>query len=413
MKSLGWMNGNLVPFDESYIQDLKRSPELNHFLQEMNEVVIHYIENSPYKSMNLRDKILLKKDLMTRDKIMGFVFAYRNPRTDHKVKQYVLSFDNESKYKIIKDRTASLRIPQNELQRLNSELDGVLRIESPYERLNVLYPIWLRLQKQNALNAFFSWPLGENWEGDIFSEEVKNLERETKRLYPQMDVNEVSILIQHYPGFMSYEVEVLIDTLNFLSMIADKTGSDIEMMRKMHEKIPLKNEDNPEIAENIFIFSKKHFNGSVIHTLNQLLEYQHITPQTLLQTILKNRKNREKEYQSTVEKISRGYEQLRKPKDTFLNTLRRMHILLYTDKYLEVKAMSIPVRKNFLPYRWFEVTEQMKRVIRELNPEMTEDDLSNFEGVDMNARSILRMEKLIDTDVLKQVIKDFEARIKS
>jgi len=374
----------------------------------MNNVISHYINNSPYKGINPRDQILLEKNLFTREKLIDFIFSYDKFPALPKINAYEFSIDRNKRFELIKRQIMLLLMNPEEQEKLDRELNQILQIQDPYKRLEKMYPVWLTIQTEACFHGGFTYPQGKGWEGDILTEEIEKMEGEIKRVYPNVRNEQIQILTMYFPDFIPYENELLIDTLDILSSLTEGIGSDVEIMQQLQEKLYV-----PEISEKLFLYSKKHFDGSIPLTLNQFLKYQNKKVKNLLELVLKSRKEKESQYPSILEELSNAFQNKEIPDDNFLALLERTQQQIYTIKYSLVKTMCLPIYDDYLPFRWYKLTQEMKKVIREINPKIREEDLSNFEGVDNNTRSILGMKELIYDEIWEKVRNDFEVKIKT
>jgi len=385
-RSLGWMNGRLVPFDESYTDNLKKSGEFGHFIDEMHEMINHYISNTPYKGVNLRDEILLEQNLMTREKRMNFVDNYVKSPIVPKIISYARSFNSDQQFELLKRGYGDDYLTPREQKKINARLLQIEEIKIPKERLKDLYFLWIELYEKFFLKGCFGYPLGKKEPGDILSDEVEKLERDVKGVC--QDAKKYVYDLLYDPKFGAFEMERDRDTHEFLSLLTKQTGSDIEIMQKL-QKIDKKT------AEKLFIYSKKHFDGSVIRTLNELVKYQNINPRQKIKKLRKRKKELTINYLSTMKKLSRIYTKKKESKKRFTKSLQKIKYLMYNDFYIQSKIMSIPDREDFLSYRWLVVDRRLKEYIRQIDPRIKEENLSDFIGLDTNVRSILKIDMSI------------------
>jgi len=401
-RSLGWMNDKLVPFDESYIDNLKKSGEFGHFIDEMHETITHYISNTPYKGVNLRDEILLEQNLMTRKKRIDFIFNYAKSPMVPKIRSYDRSFNSDQQFELLKRGYGDDYLPPREQKKINERLLQIEEIKNPKEKLKDLYFLWIELYEKFFLKGFFGYPLGKKEPGDILSEEVEKLEREVRGVC--QDAEKYVYDLFNDPKIKAYEIELTQDTLDFLSSLMKKTGSDIEIMQKL-QKI------DKDTAEKLFIYSKKNFDGSVIRTLNQLVKYQNIKPKEILEIFIKSENEFAINYSSTMKKLSRIYAIKKESKKHLMKSLEKIKYLIYNDFYIQSKIMSIPNREDSSSYRWFVVDRRLKEYIRQIDPRIKEENLSDFVGLDTNVRSILKIDMSIYDKIWENVRKNFESKI--
>jgi hypothetical protein len=401
-RSLGWINSRLVPFDESYIDNLKKSQEFGHFIDEMHEMVNHYISNTPYKGANPKDEILLEKNLITREKRMNFVYNYAKSPIVPKIESYVRSFNSGQQFELLKKGKVGDYLPPKEQKKIDQRLLQIKEIRNPKERLKDLYFLWIELYERFFLNGCFDYPLGRKIPGDILSDEVENLEKEINRVYKNAENSVFDLLYD--PKFEAYEIELNLDTLDFLSSLTEKTGSDIEIIQEL-QKITCK-----DTAEKLFIYSKKHFDGSVIRTLNQLVKYQNIKPKEILKKLRKRENELAINYSSTMEKLSIDKSN-KESKKQIMKSLKKIKFLMYNDFYIQSKLLNIPDRKDSLCFTWLTVDQQLKDYLRQIDPKIKDENLSNFTGLETNVRSILKIDVSAYDEIWEKVRKDFELEV--
>jgi hypothetical protein len=405
-RSLGWMNGRLVPFDESYTDNLKKSGEFGHFIDEMHETITHYISNIPYKGVNLRNEILLEQNLMTREKRMNFIYNYVKSPIVPKIESYVRSFNSDQQFELLKKGKVGDYLPPREQKKINERLLQIKEIKNSKERLKDLYFLWIELYEKFFLNGCFDYPLGKKLPGDILSEEVEKLEGKINRVYKNPENSVFDLL--HDPKIKAYEIELNLDTLDFLSSLTKKTGSDIEIMQNLQKKIA-----HPDIAEKLFIYSKKHFDGSIIRTLNELVKipYQNIKPRGFLKKMRERENELAINYSSTMKKLFRIDKSNNESKKHIMKSLEKIKFLMYNDFYIQSKLLNIPDRKDSLCFTWLTVDQQLKEYIRQIDPRIEEKNLSDFVELDTNVRSILKIDMSVYDKIWEKVRKGFELEV--
>ena len=84
---------------------------------------------------------------------------------------------------------------------------------------------------------------------------------------------------------------------------------------------------------------------------------------------------------------------------------------MYNDFYIQSKLLNIPDRKDSLCFTWLIVDRQLKDYVRQIDPRIKEEKLSDFVGLETNVKSILKVDMSIYDKIWEKVRKEFELKI--
>lgn len=384
--SLGWKNGNMVPFSKSYVDKLKNSPELSIFIYQIQEAINHGY--SP------------PENLITLEEFVKFLQNYSNPKTNKRIKDHLLSKTDREKIEIMSRSPFPFQMSSKEWDVWNKELKYALDIQDPKKRLEHLYRYLLR---DDTVRQYFSsllFPIGREIEGDILTEKCKILQQEVRDLSSDFSSSDAMILMID-PSFKSYELELEMDTLELLSKFTNKSISEGDILTIIRQRLE-------ELSEDLFIYAGKHFDGSVNRTLQKFIEVRDINPGDLLMNHKKRISHRKKLYSQTLKRVLDVFGEQEGRKANFLRNLDDIHKLFYLDKYVGVKGLVIIQRPNFTGYVAMETVNHIIETIKEINPNLTKNDLNNFEKIEEQVKSISGFNESLEYEIVSGTLKNIE-----
>ena len=386
---LGWMNGDLVPFDESYVEKVKNSPNLPIFKSKVKQVI-----DSGYSP---------PKDLLNREKFMKWTKTHLNDKTRKQIVEYLVSKSDQEKVEVLSEMKLGLKLPSEDYRELDKELKDALSISDTNKRLEKLYLHLYKLDIMGQSRSYLPLAQGREWPGDIISKKFRFLSGEAKDLTSK-DPNDLIMNLVTYPGFKSYELELEMDTMELLSKATNGKHLEDDVLPIIRQK--------EEVFDDLFLYSNKHFDGSVDRTLVKLMSVSDVNPEVLVRGYKERINEREKLYYQSLEQVVDAFDKKENQKARFFETLNDVHRILYIDKYVAPKGLDILWEPNFVGKIHMETFDHVSNAIREIKPDLNENDLNTFEKVEKNLKSIINFDESLENDILSKEIEKIEKKIK-
>jgi hypothetical protein len=386
---LAWMNGKLVPFNKSYIMQLKKSNELPTFISQIQQAIDHGY--SP------------PKDLLTREKFEEFTMTYLNQKMRKHVVEYLVSKSDREKFEIITKKNFTPQISSEEKKELDYELKYASSIIEPTKRLEELYKLLVKIDITGQARSYLLFVQGREKPGDILTEKIKLLEKYMPNLSSNFTPHHLANLLTH-PRFKSYELELEMDTLELLSKFTNEYIAEGEILPLIRRRVK-------DLPEDLFIYSKKHYDGSVDRTLLTLVKVRDINPRNLFAEHKKRLTQRKKAYFQALNDVLEAFDRQEDRREDFLRTLDEIHQILYVDKYVGPKGMNMLWQPNFIGTVHMETLNHVIDTVREIKPELSKADLNSFENIERQVKSVVEIDESLENNILKEVLENIEKKL--